>query len=115
MADKDLISRQALRDVVWKSKERNRHNQITAKAIHAAEHDAFLRMIDNAPSIEVEEVRHGRWVFGEMDVLGAPVHCSECGWGSDCADPVKWAEYPGHRCCGSCGAKMDLEVDHGKA
>lgn len=69
---------------------------------HIAEDTIF-----EAPTIEAEPVRHGRWVFGEMDVLGAPVNCSECGWGRPTVDPVKWLAYPGHKHCGNCGAKMD--------
>lgn len=59
------------------------------------------------PAADAALVKHGRWIVGEMYVFGCPIHCSECGWGSDCADVNKWMNYPGHKFCGSCGARMD--------
>ena len=69
------------------------------------------RMLEKQATVDAVPVRRGKWVIGEMDVLGAPIHCSECGWGSDHADPNKWMKYQGHRWCGSCGADM-REVDN---
>ena len=65
--------------------------------------------IDVIPRVDAVEVVHGEWVFGELDVFGAPVKCSNCGWGVDNADPILWMDYPAHRFCGNCGAKMDGE------
>lgn len=59
------------------------------------------------PHADVAPVRNGMWIFGELDVFGAPVRCSECGYGADRVDPIMWTTYPGHRFCGCCGAKMD--------
>ena len=58
----------------------------------------------------VEKVGRGEWVIGEPDVLGVPIHCSRCGWGSDHADPRKWMDYGGHIFCGHCGAPMTDEA-----
>ena len=58
---------------------------------------------------DVAPVVHGRWLFGELDVLGQPVHCSVCGWGQDKVNKAMWLEYPAHKYCGCCGAKMDQE------
>ena len=58
---------------------------------------------------DVAPVRHGRWIIGEPGIIGVPIHCSECGWGSNNADQKKWMKYPGHKFCGACGAKMDAE------
>ena len=55
---------------------------------------------------QVEKVWRGEWVIGEPDVLGVPIHCSRCGWGSDHADQRAWIEYKGHIFCGHCGAPM---------
>lgn len=64
-----------------------------------------------APTREqVEKVWRGEWVIGEPDVLGVPIHCSRCGWGSDHADQRKWMEYNGHLFCGHCGAPMTDEA-----
>ena len=59
---------------------------------------------------QVEKVWRGEWVIGEPDVLGVPIHCSRCGWGSDPADQRKWMEYNGHLFCGHCGAPMTDEA-----
>ena len=58
-------------------------------------------------SVDAVEVVHGEWVFGELDMCGAPVKCSNCGYGVENADPILWVTYPGHKFCGACGAKMD--------
>lgn len=54
-----------------------------------------LSKIDNAPAVDAEPVRHGRWEdFGEGYAL-----CSECG------ETTPWmyaSEY-----CGHCGAEME--------
>lgn len=48
------------------------------------------------------------WIFGEPDIFGTPVHCSNCGWGVDCvADKETWLMYPGNKYCGCCGFKID--------
>ena len=59
---------------------------------------------------QVEKVWRGEWVIGEPDVLGVPIHCSRCGWGSDHADQREWMEYKGHVFCGHCGAPMTDEA-----
>ena len=59
---------------------------------------------------QVEKVWRGEWIIGEPDVLGVPIHCSRCGWGSDHADQRKWMEYNGHLFCGHCGAPMTDEA-----
>lgn len=69
--------------------------------------DSLIAAIHQTPPADVTPVRNGMWIFGEFDVLGAPVRCSECGYGADRVDPIMWATYPGHRFCGCCGAKMD--------
>ena len=59
---------------------------------------------------QVENFWRGEWVIGEPDVLGVPIHCSRCGWGSDHADQRAWIEYKGHIFCGHCGAPMTDEA-----
>ncbi len=59
---------------------------------------------------QVEKVWRGEWIIGEPDVLGVPIHCSRCGWGSDHADQRAWMEYKGHIFCGHCGAPMTDEA-----
>ena len=75
---------------------------------------------------QVEKVWRGEWNYSHktkidgfdvvqcskcgQDVLGVPIHCSRCGWGSDHADQRKWMEYNGHLFCGHCGAPMTDEA-----
>ena len=61
--------------------------------------------IDEAPTIEAEPVRHGRWVR-----KGQEIYCSECGEesGYTWAGASRYSDY-----CPNCGAKMDLEENDG--
>lgn len=69
---------------------------------------AAMTMVEKKPSVDVRPERHGRWIFGEFDVIGRPVWCSECGSRTKyVADPAAWINYPEHKYCGCCGAKMD--------
>ena len=61
---------------------------------------ALRKMIDNAPTIEAEPVRHGRWIKNEW-VLNR-VTCSECKCYFDSLEADLY--------CPNCGSKMDLEV-----
>lgn len=79
--------------------------------------DMIEDCIDNAPTEDVEEVRHGKWIYdGGTDGWG----CSECGHATN-ERILKWyQEINGDTCnicyrsakpfyCSRCGAKMDLE------
>ena len=67
----------------------------------------FLYDIEDAPTIDAEPVRHGRWMnkgyittaYGSIDTGD----CSACG-----AVDVPIEPYDSY--CPNCGAKMDLEV-----
>lgn len=59
-----------------------------------------MKVIEDAPLIEAEPVRHGVWVCGDYYDIGDV--CSECDWDS----LVSPCDY---RYCPNCGAKMDLE------
>ncbi len=61
-----------------------------AKAINRESED-----IDNAPTIDAEPVRHGRWMMHRAD----DYNCSNCGFEND-HTPLF---------CERCGAKMDLK------
>lgn len=67
----------------------------------------FLYDIDDAPTIDAEPVRHGRWLpetvsgYDGVNVVYARP-CSECGY-----EERRFVK----RYCPNCGAKMDLEVE----
>ena len=65
----------------------------------AAGFEAARELIADAPTIDAEPVRHGRWVHDINNMYG----CSECG-ARETMSPKKLKNY-----CPSCGAKMDLE------
>lgn len=61
--------------------------------------EAIIGDIKNAPTIDVEPIRHGRWT---LDV-GIGLYCSECG--IDIGNDFDWLEFVHY--CPNCGAKMD--------
>lgn len=75
---------------------------------------AVLEMLDAAPSIEAEPVRHGVWEnivdFGGGDCYG---YCSRCHTDHKAQNPT--ALKLSYRYCRWCGAKMDAkETSDGK-
>lgn len=65
------------------------------------------RILDNAPTIEAEPVRHGEWNKSEDDYYGLNIYqCSVCHeeWCFEIDDDVKDLNY---HYCPNCGAKMD--------
>ena len=57
---------------------------------------SVLRVIDEHPTADVQEVRHGKWIINSD---GYYPYCSECG-----KEPKEMSEF-----CPHCGAKMDKE------
>ena len=78
------------------------YNQGAAPTSWAQAYSAFQDDIDNAPTIEAEPVRRGRWLTEYGDHIYAGLRpmficCSECGM----VTAVEW------HYCPNCGAKMD--------
>ena len=97
MAEKEYIERGALIEKMFPiGMPNNGKYPINAKAVRTA--------IEQVPAADVVEVRHGKWLSVEGDVL---FECSICGtevstsWDYD--DPEMF------RYCPCCGAKMDGE------
>lgn len=57
-------------------------------------HEVVPELIDKAPTIEAEPVRHGRWVYDHNGI----VICTECRY----PQQIGAKEF-----CGKCGARMD--------
>lgn len=53
------------------------------------------QVIENAPTVESDIIKHGRWIQGELYIK-----CSECGYP---------AGHLSDNYCPNCGAKMDKE------
>ena len=63
-----------------------------------------IAIIKNAPTIEAEPVKHGRWSHHYDDELVSGT-CTVCGWQSMIME-TDVADMP---YCPNCGARMDLE------
>ena len=64
--------------------------------------DALKSVMENAPTVDAEPVRHGRWIYTPTEPLGYV--CSECGK-SSCSFTY----------CPNCGANMDESKEQSKA
>jgi DNA-directed RNA polymerase subunit RPC12/RpoP len=67
-------------------------------------------IIDNAPTIEAEPVKHGKWnCYYDEDFDSEVIECSKCG--ERFLSVLEDAEYFMTNCCPNCGARMDGEED----
>ena len=107
--EKRLIDANALADKADESKHNNPHPQGVVRVNHRNEHDHFLRMIYNAPTVDAVEVVHGRWETDKEDIeWGNSLkrkHCTNCGKRPH-FDKEK-REFVLSDFCPNCGAKMD--------
>ena len=71
--------------------------------------NVILTAIDNAPTIEAEPVRHGRWNDKPDEYSGTCIirHCSECGWSVFKGNPLY--DFGHWNYCPNCGAYMREE------
>ena len=89
-----------------KDKEKKAKSDIEAKAAFETAYGITVcRMaLLNAPTADVQEVKHGRWIRTSEPGATSPVqHCSECGWNTNFDLPY----------CSKCGAKMDGHIYKG--
>ncbi|MFW5519277.1 MAG: hypothetical protein ACOCPA_10610 [Segatella copri] len=81
-----------------------------------ADRDIAEDLLDKAPTVDVESVRHGRWEYDPngMDFnLGAWV-CSKCkriNYNLGGKRRINPYQFVGSRFCPNCGAKMGLEEE----
>lgn len=102
----DLISRKALVNSllqVWQEYEKgdSKYNAIMRGGIRKG-----LREVENAPAVDAEPVRHGRWKSVKVPRkwgYTAPL-CSACGL-VDYSGTFRYFNY-----CPGCGAKMDKDA-----
>ena len=103
--EKRLIDANALSDAVDESKHNNPHPQGMIRINHRNEHDHFLRMILDAPTVDAVEVVHGQWEWKPLNDTTWQLRCSVCG-SEDGANET-------YHYCPNCGAKMDGGNDNG--
>lgn len=73
---------------------KNTHGEATRGGIKKA-----LRVIEQAPTIDAEPVRHGEWINPRLNKYGHPCHqCNQC---------LFVASQKDRHFCPDCGAKMD--------
>ena len=65
----------------------------------------FASAVINAPAADVQEVRHGKWIYVDGVLDWADYKCSECGYIEKFGDDTCLYNY-----CPECGAKMNMEI-----
>ena len=128
--EKRLIDANTLSDKVDESKRNNPHPQGMIRVNHRNEHDHFLKMIHDAPTVDAVEVVHAYWTgltpqdyalaegfptemsmdekSKRLEDFMHTTHCSNCFGGFDDRAVKHW------RYCPYCGAKMDGERREGE-
>lgn len=79
------------------------YNQKYVQGLQDAIDDYFPQIIDDAPTVDVQPVKHGQWTWDSNAPhreYGA-YKCSNCGCHSDFEENY----------CPNCGARMDLEIE----
>ena len=84
------IDADALRDEVDSTLNWNTNNEYNM-------YSDVMDMIDDAPTIDVQPVKHGRWLVKFEGEIYEFSECSECGNTESCETPY----------CAQCGARMD--------
>ena len=98
----DLIDREKLVQEIKSQSNRLCLGNISTSDIDVED---IVQLIVDAPTVDAEPVRHGKWELFDYEYGGEPsvgYICSECG-------RIEGFPYP---YC-HCGAKMDLEGDNG--
>ncbi len=98
----DLISRKALLKRFEELKE-NPNN----KLIDTVFLDGAQSVIDAAPAVDAEPIRHGKYGWVGMDML-AGTRSFYYGTCSECKERINFA-YEHKNYCPNCGAKLDKE------
>ena len=97
-----LISANELAKAVCESRKKNPHKNDDVRRNHDYEHDHFMKMICDTPTVDAELLVHAHWKYSEY--MHDPVYiCSNCG----CEiDEAVFDRIPNNG-CPKCRAKMD--------
>ena len=94
----------------WKEEAQDEEIKIRADQAHGTFIECALR-VKNAPTIEAEPVRHGRWIAVPAAHDTRIAKCSLCGFWQKSKGNDKTGGYMIHkvvyRYCSACGARMD--------
>lgn len=91
----DLISRSALFKT-WDALDETQDPNLLV--------DAMIKATQEAPAVDTEPVRHGRWM--QKRPHNTYWYCSECG------DGGWYCDVPRGNYCPNCGARMDGGAEH---
>ena len=112
----EYIEREALRKKFFTDTRFGFYGEFTDGSETAYTSAEVNAIIVNAPTADVVEVRHGKWLKTEEPMGWHDVDCIEC---SAChgswviADDVSFEDYvEGWKYCPNCGAKMDGKDDN---
>lgn len=95
MAEKEYIERDSLAGKLIEMKYCSTSSKIDFGDV--------LRLINSEPTADVQEVRHGKWLYEDSDIGWTDYKCSDCGnIISTVAQDEDLYSY-----CPYCGAKMD--------
>ncbi len=74
--------------------------------VHIGPPGGARQLMEEAPTADVVEVKHGKWKWGKG--LGGQygIWCTNCGSGWVDSENAEWIARE-HDYCGKCGAKMD--------
>lgn len=114
----DLISRSALLN------EYRDFKDMDCPSGHTVTADYMIELVEDAPAVDAEVVRHGRWIHPKDHVVTNEFFCSECNKRTVSLRPINrqpngalladengnFYYPPTMKYCSECGAKMDAEV-----
>lgn len=107
IAEKEELARQRVIDTPSRLPNGDFNPYATRYATQLDERTNFKFMIADAPTIEAESVKHGRWIRKESKRFYW-FECSECGYPPP-LDKFKREWFSNY--CPNCGAKMDEVED----
>lgn len=107
MSEARLIDANALFDQIRLQANRSSLGETRTPEISGLE---VISLIKEAPTIDAEPVRHGRWIVQKVDDIRTKFYCSECERCVWCGNfyfmkPTKYVSHVYPYC--HCGAKMD--------
>ena len=90
-------------------------NRIATEVHYDSEHSLemyakLLSEINDAPTVEAEPVRHGKWTHNKWSNMRHDYSCSLCGCRISGVDPFSLSA-TAYYYCPECGAKMDEVID----
>ena len=78
MAEKEYIEREELLNAIEEIRPMN-WTDTEAEITEQADFDWFENLVKSQPTADVQEVRHGKWIYDGSDIGWANYKCSSCG------------------------------------